>query len=222
MLGLYLLTEVRVSDHTKNKTKDTVKLQRTLYVDGSNLYPGMTDLVSAGEYIPFSEILTCIDHELAITKVKFYGAYMRVDVTRPISAQLVAKAQIEFFNEAKTIANLQFHKGHYNSYSKEKGVDVKIAVDLVRDGYENDYDEAVIMSGDDDFLYAVDVAKLLKPMHMAAFASRYGYNMAHKTWERLVFDYQGYFKTKVQPTLRKLPDRLKVIDLDPDVTTKHI
>jgi uncharacterized LabA/DUF88 family protein len=191
-------------------------MRRTLYVDGSNLYHGITDILPPGQYIDFGHILDAIQKEIAISKVKFYGAYMKTDLADPLRRH-IAKAQVEFFNATKQIPYLQFKKGHYNNHAKEKGIDVKLAVDLVRDAYEDGYDEAVVMSGDDDFLYAVDAAKQLKPLHMAAFGSRYGYNLAHKTNTRLVFGYSHYFERNIFPTLKRPPDRLKIIDLGSDI-----
>ena len=51
------------------------------------------------------------------------------------------------------------YRGRINSGGQEKGVDVSLAVDLVRLTYEQAYDAAVIVSQDSDFGPAVYLAK---------------------------------------------------------------
>jgi uncharacterized LabA/DUF88 family protein len=42
---------------------------------------------------------------------------------------------------------------------KQKGVDVRLAVDMVTKAYQNHYDYAILLAGDDDFLDAVKAVK---------------------------------------------------------------
>ena len=51
------------------------------------------------------------------------------------------------------------YKGRINSVNHEKGVDVRIAIDLMRLTYEQEYDVAMIVSQDWDFGPAVLLAK---------------------------------------------------------------
>lgn len=46
--------------------------------------------------------------------------------------------------------------------SKEKGVDVLLATDLIKDAFRNKYDIALLVSGDSDFVPAVDLVQSLK------------------------------------------------------------
>ena len=51
------------------------------------------------------------------------------------------------------------YRGRINSARKEKGVDVSLAVDLIRATYERHYEAAIIVSQDHDFGPAVRLAK---------------------------------------------------------------
>ena len=53
------------------------------------------------------------------------------------------------------------YKGRINPGGQEKGVDVSIAVDLIRLTYDQEYDVAIIVSQDWDFGAAVRMAKLI-------------------------------------------------------------
>lgn len=54
---------------------------------------------------------------------------------------------------------IEIYKGRINSVGHEKGVDVRIAVDLIRLTYEQKYEVAMIISQDWDFGPAVRLAK---------------------------------------------------------------
>jgi len=51
------------------------------------------------------------------------------------------------------------YKGRINSGGQEKGVDVSIAIDLIRLTYEKAYEVAILISGDHDLGPAVKLAK---------------------------------------------------------------
>jgi len=54
---------------------------------------------------------------------------------------------------------VEIYKGRINSVGREKGVDVRIAVDLIRLTYEQKYEVAIIVSQDRDFAHSVRLAK---------------------------------------------------------------
>ena len=54
---------------------------------------------------------------------------------------------------------IEIYKGRINSSGQEKGVDVRIAIDLVQLTYEQEYEVAMIISQDWDFGPAVRLAK---------------------------------------------------------------
>ena len=56
---------------------------------------------------------------------------------------------------------IEVYKGKINAHDQEKGVDVKIAIDLIRLTYERRYEAAIILSQDRDFEPAIHLAKEL-------------------------------------------------------------
>ncbi len=54
---------------------------------------------------------------------------------------------------------IEVYKGKINAHNQEKGVDVKIAIDMIRLTYERKYDVAIILSQDRDFEPAISLAK---------------------------------------------------------------
>lgn len=194
-----------------------------LFVDGSNLYGGFTDLLKPGEYFSFGDLLKLIEKEMPIKTIIFCGTYMREDAQKTTADQLIAKAQIEFFNQVKEIEKVNFYEGHFSGTSgKEKGVDVRLAVDLVLGACTSKYDEAIIMTGDADLTYAVSQAKQFKKIHLMAFSSRFPYGMSFQANKRIVFDYQKYFIRKALPLYKKKPKYLKIINIDKKVKILHV
>ncbi len=162
----------------------------------------------------FDDLIKLIEKEISIDKIKFYGTYMKEDEQKTTADRLIAKAQIEFFNEVKENKKVEFYEGHFSVTSgKEKGVDVRLAVDIVLDACTNKCDQAIIMTGDADLSYAVQRARQFKKIHLAAFASRFPYGMSFKANKRMVFDYKNYFKKKSLPLYRNKPKYLKIIDV---------
>ena len=194
-----------------------------LFIDGSNLYGGFTDLLKPGEYLKFDDFLKKIEKEIPVSKIMFYGTYMKEDEHKTTTYRLKAKAQIEFFNSVKLSRKVEFYEGHFSATSgKEKGVDVRLAVDMVLGACTNEYDQAIIMSGDADLTYAVIKAKQFKKIHLMAFASRFPYGMSFKANKRFVFDYKKHFQKKALFLYRNKPKYLKIIDITKSVKVLHI
>jgi len=58
---------------------------------------------------------------------------------------------------------------------KEKGIDVWIAIDMVKEAIQNNLDFCILISGDADFVPALDLVKSLKKEVLSAFVPR-GYS----------------------------------------------
>ena len=197
-------------------------IRKTLYVDASNLYGGMSELLRPGEYIDFSTLLPLIDSAFGgITQIKVYGAYMGLSGITSPTRILFVKAQNEFFNSTR-LPGVYFGRGSISAHGKEKGVDMQIGVDMVNDAYKDDFDDAILLSGDADFMYPISIIKEMgKNFHHCSFATRYTQHLAYQGWRKVVLDYNGYFASKVQPTLKRAPKKLQVVDIDNDIVVKN-
>jgi len=116
-----------------------------------------------------------------------------------------------------------FFKGHFSGSGKEKGIDVHLAVDLALGAATNAYDQAAIMTGDADLLYAVECAKQFqKAVHLVAFGSRFPLAISFQTKKKIVFDYHRFFVRSVAPRLRGRPKGLTVRDLRGRLKVRHV
>ncbi|HSW66192.1 MAG TPA: NYN domain-containing protein [Bacillota bacterium] len=186
-----------------------------LYIDASNLYGAISDLLPNGSYIDFGDILRCLEEDFHIHQIKAYGTYLPDEPNSPPTRQKFIGAQSKFFRSIKAIPRVEFFKGYFSATSnKEKGIDVKLAVDMLKDAYEGSYKCALIMTGDDDFLYSIEcVRKINIPVHLTAFASRFPYGIAHNTNHRYVYDLNGYFTNTILPNLKQAPRNIQIKDI---------
>lgn len=198
-------------------------IRKTLYVDGSNLFGGLSELVRSGEYIDFASLLPIISRSFqGIDRVKFYSAFMRVHPNMSKRDYLFAKAQVEFLNSVIALPDVHFGRGNISKHGKEKGVDLRLGIDMVRDAYNDEYDDAILLSGDADFLYAVETIRALgKNIHHCTIATRYNSKLSYKTWRKVILDYQMHFMEQVVPGKRHMPRNIKVVDIS-KVETKKV
>ena len=95
------------------------------------------------------------------------GYYIGVVRAKPddIKGQKMRRAQINLFNFlGSKQQKIEVHRGYLMKNDEtfhEKGVDVKIATDLLVGAYENLYDEAIIISSDTDLIPAMQKVKQL-------------------------------------------------------------
>lgn len=104
-----------------------------------------------------SSVLVSRDPQRVIKEIRFYTGVPRLDVH--------ARWHIFWTNKLRYLKSqgIEIYKGRINSANQEKGVDVRIAIDLIRLTYEQKYDVAMLVSQDWDFgpavLLAKDIAK---------------------------------------------------------------
>ena len=99
----------------KKKNIVVSKIRREIFIDGSNLYGGLTELLKPGEYFDFASFLKIIETDFPVSKVYFYGTYMRIDKTRMGKKyRLSVRAQKAFFDNAKRHPKTIFFKGHFS------------------------------------------------------------------------------------------------------------
>lgn len=137
-------------------------MQRIIaYIDGFNLYFGLKSKGWQRYYWLNIQLLVQnllkVDQQLVMTK------YFTSHVIPPPKDQGKTKRQITYLEALQTLDNFQIIYGHYlrklqtclNCHkswvnNEEKMTDVNIAVELITDAFHNNFDTALLVSGDSD------------------------------------------------------------------------
>ena len=132
-----------------------------VYIDGSNLYHslnnefGRTNL----DFFRFSKKLVGEDRQLVRTY--YYNAPLdykkQPEQYRSQQKFFDALRRIEYFEVR--LGRLVYSKGWPSIPPTEKGVDIRIATDMLVHAVADNYDVAVLVSGDTDFVDAVQAVK---------------------------------------------------------------
>tara|TARA_B110000438_G_scaffold163155_1_gene156191 strand:+ start:2516 stop:3241 length:726 start_codon:yes stop_codon:yes gene_type:complete len=141
-----------------------------IFIDGSNLYHvlikncGRSDL----KFLDFANKLT--GPKRSLEKIYYYN--VRQELQGKIK---IPEEQQKFLTSLRKIPKLEVKLGIWkeqNGSIVEKGVDVMLATDLVLHAVKNNFDTAIIVSGDGDFFPAMETAKKEgKRIEVAAFES---------------------------------------------------
>ncbi len=145
----------------------------SIFIDGSNLYYSLKDLEVAK--IDFQKLIDLLKKERLLVSVFYYNA--------PLDISVDAKKyweQQKFFDALRRIpgfnvvlARMRKHERENGTFVFEvKGDDIYLATDLISGAYENLYDTALIISGDEDFVPVIKkVQKLGKKVENIYFCT---------------------------------------------------
>jgi len=151
----------------------TIKERVCIFIDGSNLYNSLKELNSYR--VDFQKLINVLVKERKLIFVFYYNASL--DIT--MDSKRYWKQQ-KFFDELRKIplfnvilCKMRKFKDKNKVINYEvKGDDVHLTVDLISGAYEDIYDIAIIVSGDEDFVPAIDKIKSLgKKVENAYFIS---------------------------------------------------
>ncbi len=139
-----------------------------IYIDGGNTYKALfkesknskdesiiPKIIPAGRAFNYKEFALFLASNRNLCGKGYYVGIVRNYNHTKKSSEMVA-------NQQKFLSILEndgfvIERGKivYDHQIREKGVDVKIAIDLVIDGIENKYDTAIIVSSDTDLIPAI-------------------------------------------------------------------
>jgi len=140
-----------------------------VFIDGSNLYHVLTE--NCGRHdVQFGKLSDKLANGRDLRRTYYYNIRQHSERYPQTSVE-----QEKFLHVLHDTPYLEVRLGISKQRGEamvEKGVDVMIAIDLVKNAYEDLYDTAILVSGDGDFYPAIQAVKDLgKHVEVAAFDS---------------------------------------------------
>ena len=130
-----------------------------IYIDGSNLYHTLRSDTGRAD-IDFGKLAAKLVGNRRLVRIYYYNA--PVDQTKEPEKY---RGQQKFFQALRDIDYLEVILGRLiyrnwpNEPPYEKGIDIKIATDMLVHGHRDNYDVAILVSGDTDFADAIQAVK---------------------------------------------------------------
>ena len=139
-------------DMSTSKTSERV----VVYIDGGNFYRRLKEVKDVRKgifnYTRFVEFL--IDNRTLVSKRYYVGIVRNIDDTA--KSKRMVENQQKFLTEIEK-EGFVVKRGRivYTHGIREKGVDVKLATDLIIGAVDNLYDTAIVVSSDTDLIPAL-------------------------------------------------------------------
>jgi uncharacterized LabA/DUF88 family protein len=130
-----------------------------IFIDGSNLYHSLKKFFNRAD-IDMGAFCDKLRAKRRLIRIYYYNAIVgrREEPER-------FKDQAAFFAGVGAVPYTELRLGHlvYNNWPStppyEKGVDVQLATDLLTHSFKNNYDTAVLVAGDNDYVGALQAVK---------------------------------------------------------------
>ncbi|RJO63340.1 MAG: NYN domain-containing protein [Dehalococcoidia bacterium] len=131
-----------------------------IFIDGSNMYHSLK------AYFKRTDIdLGCFSNKI-LDKRRLVRMYYYNAVVGKVEEPERFKDQEKFFKSVAAIPYTELRLGRLvytnqwpNSPPFEKGVDVQLATDMITHAFKNNYDVAILVAGDNDFVGAIQAVK---------------------------------------------------------------
>ncbi len=146
-----------------------------IFIDGSNFYHSLINSFKTAS-VDIEKFCKDITQTGELIEIKYYTS----PVLRSNNPNAYSSQQ-KFLSKIKEIKNLTLFLGRLEKHGNtfvEKGVDVKIATDLISNAFHNNYDIAILVSNDSDFVPAIQEAqKFGKQVWDINFPKRKSYHL---------------------------------------------
>lgn len=155
------------------QSRNNIKERVSIFIDGSNFYHSLKNLNISK--IDFQKLIDILLNNRDLVSIKYYNASLDISVDKNRYWK-----QQKFFNYLRKIPFFEvilckmrkIRKSNRTIDFEVKGDDVHLTVDLISGAYENIYDTAILVSGDEDFVPAIKkVQQLSKKVENAYFIS---------------------------------------------------
>ena len=151
-------------------------MRTNVYIDGFNLYYGCVKGTS-NRWLDLAKFCDAmLEARNVVNRIRYFTAWVEPREHDPQQLQ----RQQAYVRALETIPNLTVHRGHYLTSTtrmplanlphkgprtveviktEEKGSDVNLATHLLLDGFNRDYDMAVVVSNDSDLMTPITVLR---------------------------------------------------------------
>ena len=165
-----------------------------VYIDGSNFYFKMKDLGWHAEDLlrfHFRQFAKWLARDRSTISCRYYIGVVRAEDDNQKGQELRKKQQKLFAHLQSPDQQFVIKRGFLmknDGVYHEKGVDVKLAVDLLAGAYDNLYDTAIVISSDTDLIPAIKKVKHLdKQVEYIGFSHQPSFGMqSSSTLSRLL------------------------------------
>jgi uncharacterized LabA/DUF88 family protein len=168
---------------------DNKKERVVIIFDGSNFYHILKNKnvnIQGTLQYQYQRIAEWLANGRKIISIKYYVGIARFDKNNPEQSQRLVSGQQKLFVKLAE-QNVELVRGYMmknDGTYHEKGVDVKIAVDMMIGAYENRYDTVILISSDTDLIPAVEkVIKLKKKVEYIGLSYRPSFGLMKKVSE---------------------------------------
>jgi uncharacterized LabA/DUF88 family protein len=130
-----------------------------IYIDGSNVYHSLKDQFRRTN-LNFERFCQKLVDKRQLIRIYYYNA--PVDQAKEPQRY---EEQLKFFDRMRRIPYMEVKLGRlvYRNWPQEpayeKGIDVRLAVDMITHAHRGNYDVAILVSGDNDFADALQAVK---------------------------------------------------------------
>jgi len=153
-----------------------------VYVDGSNFYHKLKDLgIKNCTYYKYGALANHLARGRDVIGKRYYIGVIRAKAG-DARAKKMQENQVNLFNHlGSKQERFSVQRGFLmknDGVFHEKGVDVKMAVDILVGAYEDLYDTAILLSSDTDLIPAIEKARLLgKRVEYIGFSHKPSYGL---------------------------------------------
>jgi len=145
-----------------------------VFIDGSNMIHS-SQRFRKGFKIDYKKLVDCLVGNRQLIRPYFFGSY---DPNNPVSNKFFDSLRLQGFDV--TQRPTRDRQAGEKAYKIEKGVDVSLVTKMLSHAFRNNFDVAIIVSGDSDYVEAVqEVKNLGKRIEIAAFKASIGKDLKH-------------------------------------------
>ncbi|MCD6493010.1 MAG: NYN domain-containing protein [Archaeoglobaceae archaeon] len=155
-----------------------------IFIDGSNLFHACKNFRN-GFKVDYEKLRNVLAAGRKLIRAYYYGSFNSFK-------KEVADRQKKFFQALQEmgfeVVDKPLRKRN-ESYVIEKGVDIVLAVDMLSLAFRDAYDIGILVSGDADFVRAIEVVKYLgKRIEVAMFRNNLSSELRRKADKYIILD----------------------------------